>query len=163
MTAVVQAATAVEQLLGRTPVVVGGLAVMCRLDRAYRATVDLDLVERLHESQVPQSEVLRLSPGTNPVDPSAVEVETDAGMVKVDVIQVNQAEIDHPSDDPGDRLHATSHAWALDTATPLEITSVDRADVELWLRDGKGEALAWIHSAGARTSRSTTSIWLLTC
>ena len=127
MTSVVQAAVAVEEVLGSTPVIVGGLAVMCRLERAYRATVDLDLVERLHESQVPQLELLRRAPGTNPVEPSAVEVGTDAGMVKVDVIQVNQAEIEKPSDDPGDRLHASSHAWALDTATPIEISSVDRA------------------------------------
>jgi hypothetical protein len=39
------------------------------------------------------------------------------GQVKVDVLEVRRIEIDQPSDDPGDRLRAFSHAWANDTAT----------------------------------------------
>ncbi|MCO5967992.1 hypothetical protein [Actinoallomurus soli] len=41
--------------------------------------------------------------------------------MKVDVLEVRQAELDQPSDDPGDRLHASAHAWANDTATDLTI------------------------------------------
>jgi hypothetical protein len=37
------------------------------------------------------------------------------------VLEVRQVELDHPSDDPGDRLHASAHAWANDTATDLSI------------------------------------------
>lgn len=46
------------------------------------------------------------------------------GPVKVDVLEVRQAELDLPSDDPGDRLHASAHAWANDTATDLTIEVV---------------------------------------
>lgn len=45
MAAVIQAVEEVRILLGRPPVVVGGLAVMCRLSRPYRATTDLDVVD----------------------------------------------------------------------------------------------------------------------
>lgn len=41
--------------------------------------------------------------------------------MKIDVLEVRQAELDRPSDDPGDRLHASAHAWANDTATDLTI------------------------------------------
>jgi hypothetical protein len=34
---------------------------------------------------------------------------------------VRQVELDQPSDDPGDRLHAAAHAWANDTATEITI------------------------------------------
>jgi hypothetical protein len=37
------------------------------------------------------------------------------------VLEVRQVELDQPSDDPGDRLHAAAHAWASDTATDLTI------------------------------------------
>jgi hypothetical protein len=53
--------------------------------------------------------------------------------VKVDVLEVRQVELDIPSDDPGDRLHAFSHAWAYDTATDLVLEAVRR--------DGKNVAV----------------------
>jgi hypothetical protein len=34
--------------------------------------------------------------------------------VKVDVFEVRQSELDRPSDDTGDRLHASAHAWSHD-------------------------------------------------
>jgi hypothetical protein len=37
------------------------------------------------------------------------------------VLEVRQVEIDQPSDDPGDRLHAFAHAWASDSATSVTI------------------------------------------
>lgn len=121
MSRVVQALEAVTTLMDDTPIVVGGLAVMCRVTSPHRATVDLDLVDRLEAGRTPQLEVLRSVSGTEASEPSAVLVPTSSGMVKVDVIQVNQAEIDIPSDDPGDRLHATAHAWANDTSTSVMI------------------------------------------
>lgn len=45
MAAVVQGEE-VRTLIGQPPVVVGGLAVMCRLSNPYRATTDLDVVDR---------------------------------------------------------------------------------------------------------------------
>jgi hypothetical protein len=43
-------------------VVVGGLAVMCCLSDPYRATTDLDVVDRLL-GEVPQLQVLRAARG----------------------------------------------------------------------------------------------------
>ncbi len=40
------------------------------------------------------------------------------------MLEVRQAELDRPSDDPSDRLRATAHAWANDTATDLTIEAL---------------------------------------
>jgi hypothetical protein len=58
MAAVVQGVGEVRTLIGQPPVVVGGLAVMCRLSSPYRATADVDVVDRLL-GEVPQLQVLR--------------------------------------------------------------------------------------------------------
>jgi hypothetical protein len=116
MAAVVQGVEEVRALTGQPPVVVvvGGLAVMCRLSNPYRATTDLDVVDRLL-GDVPQLQVLRAARGAQPVEPASVLLPTAYGQVKVDVLEVRQIEIDQPSDDPGDCLHAFAHAWASDT------------------------------------------------
>ncbi|WP_222928336.1 prevent-host-death protein [Cellulomonas telluris] len=120
MAGVVQAVDDVQRIIGRPPVVVGGLAVMCRLTQPYRATTDLDVVDRLR-GDPPQLQVLRAAPGVDLAEPAAVLLPTRFGSVKVDVLEVRQIELDEPSDDPGDRLHASAHAWAYETATPVEI------------------------------------------
>ncbi len=53
--------------------------------------------------------------------------------VRVDVLEVRQIEIDQPSDDPGDRLHAFAHAWAGDSATEvaIEVAPMSGAHVEV--------------------------------
>lgn len=132
MAAVVQGVGEVRALIGQPPVVVGGLAVMCRLSRAYRATTDLDVVDRLL-GEIPQLQVLRAARGAQPVEPAAVLLPTPYGQVKVDVLEVRQVEIDQPSDDPGDRLHASAHAWASDTASEvaIEVLPVNGAHVEV--------------------------------
>lgn len=120
MAAVVRAVGEVHVLLGRAPVVVGGLAVLCRLSTPYRATTDLDIVDR-RSAGTPQLEVLRRASGAEDVEPAAVLLPTPFGEVRIDVLEVRQIELDRPSDDPGDRLHASAHAWAADTATPMTI------------------------------------------
>jgi hypothetical protein len=120
MAAVVQGVTEVRTLIGRPPVIIGGLTVLSRLSSPYRATVDLDVVDR-RLGDVPQLDVLRAADGAKPVEPAAVLLPTPYGKVKIDVLEVRQAELDQPSDDPGDRLHASAHAWANDTATDLTI------------------------------------------
>jgi hypothetical protein len=120
MAAVVQGVEEVRTLIGHSPVVVGGLAVMCRLSNPYRATTDLDVVDRLL-GEVPQLQVLRAARGAEPVEPTSVLLPTAYGKVQVDVLEVRQIEIDQPSDDPGDRLHASAHAWASDSATEITI------------------------------------------
>jgi hypothetical protein len=62
-----------------------------------------------------------------------VLLPTVYGQVKVDVLEVRQIEIDQPSDDPGDRLHAFAHAWANDSATEvtIEVAPLSGAHVEV--------------------------------
>jgi hypothetical protein len=120
MVPVVHGVIEVRRIIGQPPVVVGGVAVLSRLSNPYRATVDLDVVDRLR-GEVPHLEVLRAADGAEPVQPAAVLLSTAYGMVKVDVLEVRQAELDMPSDDPGDRLHASAHAWANDTATDITL------------------------------------------
>jgi hypothetical protein len=126
MAAVVRGVIEVRTLLGRPPVIIGGLAVLSRLSNPYRATVDLDVVDRLL-GDVPQLEVLRAADGAEPLEPAAVLLPTPYGAVKIDVLEVRQVELDQPSDDPGNRLHASAHAWANDTATNLAIEVIRRA------------------------------------
>lgn len=132
MAAVVQGVEEVRALIGQRPVVVGGLAVMCRLSNPYRATTDLDVVDRLL-GEVPQLQVLRAARGAEAVEPASVLLPTVYGQVKVDVLEVRQIEIDQPSDDPGDRLHAFAHAWASDSATEvaIEVAPLSGAHVEV--------------------------------
>lgn len=125
MAAVAQGVTEVRALIGQPPVIVGGLAVLARLSNPYRATVDLDVVDRLR-GEVPLLEVLRAADGAKPVEPAAVLLPTPYGDVKVDVLEVRQVELDQPSDDPGDRLYASAHAWAHDTATEVTVEVIRR-------------------------------------
>ncbi|WP_200901107.1 hypothetical protein [Nostocoides japonicum] len=118
MAAVVAGVIEVRSHIGQPPVIVGGLAVLSRLSTPYRATTDLDVVDRMR-SGLRQLDVLRAATDAKTIEPAAVELATPYGPVKVDVLEVRQVEIDHPSDDPGDRLHAAAHAWANDTATDL--------------------------------------------
>lgn len=53
------------------------------------------------------------------------------GMVRVDVLEVRQVELDRPSDDPGDRLLASAHAWAHDTATDITIEVLRSGDEQV--------------------------------
>jgi len=120
MAAVVHGIHEVRAATGAPPVVIGGLAVLARLSTPYRATVDLDVVDR-RLGDAPQLELLRAADGARSVEPAAVLLPTPFGEVTVDVLEVRQVELDEPSDDPGDRLHAAAHAWAFDTATDVEI------------------------------------------
>ncbi|MGU3587408.1 hypothetical protein ACLBYD_30230 [Rhodococcus sp. C26F] len=99
MSAVAHGIIEIRSLLHRPPVIVGGLAVLSRLSNPYRATVDLDLVDRLHDA-TPHPEILRAASGAQPVEPAAVLLPTTYGPVKVDVLEVRQIELDHPATTP---------------------------------------------------------------
>jgi hypothetical protein len=90
MAAVVQGIIEVRTLIGRPPVVIGGLAVLSRLSSPYRATVDLDVVDRLL-GDVPHLEVLRAADGATPVEPASVLLPTPYGTVKIDVHKVHRS------------------------------------------------------------------------
>src|SRR5438093_12610988 len=88
----------------RDVIVVGGLAVVCRLTRPYRATSDLDTVNRRHAGEPAQLELL-LASGAQPSGVSGVLVPTMAGPVQVDVLEVTDADLAQLPDDPTDPLH----------------------------------------------------------
>lgn len=122
MTRLVSAIPVIAAQTGRAVVLVGGLAVMCRLSTPYRATTDLDTVHRRTVEELPQLELL-VSAGATPSGPSGALVHTPYGQVQVDVLEVTDAEIDDLPDDPTDRLHVQSHAWAASTASGLVISA----------------------------------------
>lgn len=122
MSAIVAAITITEATTGSPVIVVGGLAVLCRLCRPHRATTDLDTVNRRRAGDPSQLELLVAS-GGRPSGPSGVQVDTPLGPVQVDVLEVSDAEMDQLPVDPTDRLHVLSHAWTAETATTVTVRS----------------------------------------
>jgi hypothetical protein len=134
----VEAIRVVTDIIGEMPTVVGGIAVLCRVHRAYRATSDLDTLSyRDHRSngdlhardqsasRTPSVlELLRASPGAEAVEPAAANVITPSGPVRVDVIDVIDAPDSSDIEDPTDRLYEMAHAWAFRTATELRIDAL---------------------------------------
>jgi hypothetical protein len=120
MSALVHAIPATATRTGRDVIVVGGLAVVCRLAHPYRATSDLDTVHRRANDEPAQLELL-IASGAEPIGVSGALVPTDAGAVQVDILEVTDADLANLPDDPTDRLHVLSHAWAAATATPVII------------------------------------------
>jgi len=55
MARLVSAIPVITEQTGRAVVLVGGLAVMCRLSIPYRVTTDLDMVNRRRTTEVPSS------------------------------------------------------------------------------------------------------------
>jgi hypothetical protein len=109
-------------------VVIGGLAVVCRLARPYRATSDVDIVNHRSEHE-PAQLALLLASGAEASGVSGALVPTPAGDVQVDVLEVTDAELANLPDDPTDRLHVLSHAWAAATATPMILRATGVADL----------------------------------
>jgi hypothetical protein len=128
MSALVQVIPAIASRTGRRVVVIGGLAVVCRLERPYRATSDVDIVNRRGEHEPAQLELL-IASGAQASGVSGVLVPTPAGDVQVDVLEVTDAELAQLPTDPTDRLHVLSHAWAAVTATPVIIRTQDMPEL----------------------------------
>jgi hypothetical protein len=111
---------------------IGGLAVMVRVGTPHRTTVDLDAVARdLTRHHVTLSRLAVTS---------AIEGRyTFAGEMDLDVIDVSPdsaselaaqlGATDEPISDL--ELNALAHAWAHDTASPLDITAVDNESGEI--------------------------------
>lgn len=122
MLAVVQAVPEVERRTDRPVIVAGGLAVVCRLAQPHRVTYDLDTVNRRAVDEPSDLEVLVASGGQRD-DASGVLIETPVGRVKVDVLEITDADLDPLPDDPNDRLYVTAHAWGAETASAVHITA----------------------------------------
>ncbi len=117
--------TALENDALDEPSSLGGLAVVCRLTRPYRATSDLDTVTRRTNDEPGQLELLVAS-GAERSGVAGVLIPTPAGPVHVDILEVTDADLAPLPDDPTDRLHVLSHAWAATSATPV-VLKVDHA------------------------------------
>lgn len=120
MRALVLAIPEIESRIEKPICLIGGLAVICRLRTTYRATSDLDTVNRRSSDEPAQLEVL-LKSGATPADAAGVVLPTSLGPVKVDVLEVADWELEELPDDPTDRLHVLAHAWAAATATSMTI------------------------------------------
>lgn len=101
MTPLLSAIPVIAEQTGRPVVLVGGLAVICRLHSPYRATSDLDTVDRRPAGEQSQLELL-VAAGATASGPSGVLVPTRWGPVQVDVL---------------------AHAWAATTATELVLST----------------------------------------
>jgi hypothetical protein len=123
MVALVSAIPELEVRIGSPVIVVGGLAVLCRLGIAYRATSDLDTVHRRGAGDPPQLQVL-LASGAEQSGPAGAIVPTPAGMVHIDIIEVTDSELDQLPDDPTDRLAVLSHDWAASSAASVRIRAL---------------------------------------
>jgi hypothetical protein len=121
MLALVEAIPEFEARTGRRATIIGGLAVLCRLGTVYRVTGDLDTANRRAAGETPQLDVLLQQDDVTQADPAGVWIPTSTGAVKVDVIEVSDAELAHLPEDETDRLAVLSHAWAIETAMPLRI------------------------------------------
>lgn len=118
MTRLVSAIPVVVEQTGRPVVLIGGLAVMCRLPAPHRATTDLDTVDRRATGESSQLQLL-LAAGGTPSGPSGAVIQTAYGLVQVDVLGITDADVDEPPEDPTHRLEVMSHAWAASTASEL--------------------------------------------
>lgn len=127
MTRLVSAIPLVSELTGSPVIVVGGLAVMCRLGTPYRATTDLDTVDVQTPDRRPHLELLLTE--SLPSGPSGALLDTPLGPVQVDVLPVSQADRDPLPEDENDRLHVQSHLWAAETATDLTLVVTGTAPV----------------------------------
>lgn len=120
MERLVHAIPRIESQTSRPVVVIGGLAVVCRLARPHRATADLDTVDRRRDDETPQLELL-LDAGALPRGPAGALLDTSAGAIEVDVLEVTDAALRALPDDPTGRLHVMAHNWAAATASLMSL------------------------------------------
>jgi hypothetical protein len=104
-------------------VVVGGLAVLCRLGVAYRVTTDVDTVSRRDEGAPSQIDVL-VNAGAARVGPAGATIATPVGDVRIDVLEISVSDLKNLPDDPTARLHVLAHDWARQTASTMRVTAL---------------------------------------
>lgn len=98
---------------------VGGVAVICRLAEAHRATLDADtVVEAAGREHGQVIRVLRARPGFDEPQGDAADA-VRFGDVTVEVITAERPSAEEIADvdDPKSRLFVAAHRWALDSAS----------------------------------------------
>lgn len=155
----VAAAGRASRAAGVRAVVIGGLGVICRLQRAHRATGDVDTATDGHTSL---SLVARI-PGAS----------LDGNDIVIDGVVVQVIDTFELGDDVADiepetnRLFVVSHRYAYETAEPTRVLAGDRVDetIEIATPAGllatKAHALEDRHEPRKRASDTTDIIGLL--
>lgn len=123
MFALVRAIPELEALIGRSIVLVGGMAVLSRLRSAYRVTSDIDTVNHRVSGEPPRLDLL-LAHGATAIDAAGAMIATSLGNVRVDVLEISTEQLIDLPPDPTDRLYVLAHDWALRTASELRIRAV---------------------------------------
>jgi hypothetical protein len=129
--------------ISRAPVgpyaIVGGVAVAVRLGSAHRATTDVDTV--VHEGTKPAAvEVLSALPGA--VRDLANGHRLMFEGTKIELLEVgNVGAGDLDGVPEKDALFVASHAWALDSATSVEVVANDQPDEHVTARFATPAAL----------------------
>ena len=122
MARLVSAIPVIAEQTGRSVVLVGGLAVVCRLPTPYRVTTDIDTVDRRAADESSQLQLL-VSAGARRSGPAGVLVRTPLGDVQVDILEVTDSDVHDLPEDPTDRLHVLSHAWAASSASVVALSA----------------------------------------
>lgn len=121
----VRAAGLVVEHAGARVVVVGGLAVKCRLATAHRATADVDVVAGEPEVLAQGRSVAQnlIEAGVARAGPGNMASRVDISGTKVEIIETEPLDVAKAGDveSASDRLFVLSHRWALETATPCTI------------------------------------------
>lgn len=125
MTPVVAAISEIETLFAAPPTIVGGIAVLCRAGTAYRATSDLDAVCSTPLGSRGLLEVLRESARAEDAGPYGVDLDTEFGTARVDVIDVRPLSAGDRFNDAADRVYAMAHIWALESATQMRLVVME--------------------------------------
>ena len=118
MERLVYAIPVIAAVAPRPLVLVGGLAVICRLGHPYRSTGDVDTVDRRRDEELSALELLRAS-GADESGTTGALVQTSSGPVQVDILDITDVALDNLPDEPNDRLYYLAHNWATATATPM--------------------------------------------
>lgn len=127
MRRLVTAIPLVKELLDDGIVLIGGLAVLSRLEVPHRATTDLDTAASRRPGEPRGLEVLLADSRTEPAEAAGVLLTTHDGEVKVDLIEIDPDPIQAMPEDPNDALFELSHQWAISSAEAMHLRSQDQA------------------------------------
>jgi hypothetical protein len=128
----VRAAGTVVEYSGLPVALIGGLAVAVRLATAHRATGDVDLVSESSADLVARAagtaaeNLVKSKVAT--WDTEGTSVRLHVGSTKVEFIETERIEPGQAAEIEPERsrFFVLGHRWALETATPLTISVVDR-------------------------------------
>ncbi|MCV7050022.1 prevent-host-death protein [Mycobacterium heidelbergense] len=130
MSALVHAIPIATSRTGRPVILIGGLAVICRINAPYRSTSDVDTVDRRRGSDSSQLDLL-IRAGAEESGPVGALIDTPAGPIRVDVIEVKDSDLHQLPEDPTGRLHVLAHEWAEASATPMLLEADNLEAVEV--------------------------------